>query len=297
MDQAAEPRLLSLRSATPQDWRLVIDALAPFMREKRVRLRLHTLKQRRKHLHLVVENLQDPHNVAVVLRTAEGLGVQHVHVIESLNDFQLPATEANAAGRGALGRSQDGAGAGRWLTVTKYSSSEEAAEALRALGLRIFVSDCPTGEADDEVAEGEAMPRELSSGTTAGEKEGMGWVVAKRGQPRVADPISSLNFGACFEGSGQGAALVFGNERRGVSRALVDGADASFYLPMSGFTQSFNIGVALAMSLTAAIGTGHFPTGTLTEDEVAERLGRWLLRDIKASRSLLLQAGLEFEDL
>ena len=31
-------------------------------------------------------------------------------------------------------------------------------------------------------------------------------------------------------------------------------------------------------------------------DEQAELLGRWLMRDIKAARGLLLQAGLEFED-
>ena len=34
----------------------------------------------------------------------------------------------------------------------------------------------------------------------------------------------------------------------------------------------------------------------MTEDERAEVLGRWLLRDLKAASSLLLQAGLEFED-
>ena len=36
--------------------------------------------------------------------------------------------------------------------------------------------------------------------------------------------------------------------------------------------------------------------GSMTEDERAEVLGRWLLRDLKAASSLLLQAGLEFED-
>ena len=39
-----------------------------------------------------------------------------------------------------------------------------------------------------------------------------------------------------------GAALVFGNERRGVSQVLSEAADGAFYLPMSGFTQSFNVG-------------------------------------------------------
>ena len=39
-----------------------------------------------------------------------------------------------------------------------------------------------------------------------------------------------------------------------------------------------------------------FPPGSLSHDEQAELLGRWLLRDIKAARGLLAQAGLEFED-
>ena len=42
---------------------------------------------------------------------------------------------------------------------------------------------------------------------------------------------------------GEVVALVFGNERRGVSPGLLEAADASFYLPMAGFTQSFNISV------------------------------------------------------
>ena len=50
------------------------------------------------------------------------------------------------------------------------------------------------------------------------------------------------------------------------------------------------------MSLGAAVATGRFPEGTLHEDEQAELLGRWLLRDIKAARGLLAQAGLSFED-
>ena len=48
-------------------------------------------------------------------------------------------------------------------------------------------------------------------------------------------------------------ALVFGNERRGVSddaRAL---ADACYALPMRGFVQSFNVSVAAAISLAKAV--------------------------------------------
>jgi hypothetical protein len=52
------------------------------------------------------------------------------------------------------------------------------------------------------------------------------------------------------------------------------------------------------MSLYAAIASGQFPEGSLTEEDRYELLGRWLLRDVKAARPLLLkEAGLEFADL
>ena len=104
---------------------------------------------------------------------------------------------------------------------------------------------------------------------------------------------------------------------------------------MSGLTQSFNIGVAVGISLATAVRTRRFPQvgsqhaprlvrtwrwgtrelgveqttssepsvsvcpcvqGSMPEASRAELLGRWLLRDIKGARTLLQQAGLEFED-
>lgn len=44
-------------------------------------------------------------------------------------------------------------------------------------------------------------------------------------------------------------ALVFGNERDGVSRAVLEASDARVILPMDGFAQSFNISVAAALML------------------------------------------------
>ena len=69
-----------------------------------------------------------------------------------------------------------------------------------------------------------------------------------------------------------------------------------FYLPMAGFTQSFNISVAAAMAMHAAIASGAFPDGSLTDDERTELLGRWLLRDVKAARPILRSRGVEFVD-
>jgi tRNA (guanosine-2'-O-)-methyltransferase len=48
-------------------------------------------------------------------------------------------------------------------------------------------------------------------------------------------------------------ALVFGNEHRGVSEAGLAAADERYAIPMRGFTRSFNVSVAAAVSLFRAV--------------------------------------------
>ena len=48
-------------------------------------------------------------------------------------------------------------------------------------------------------------------------------------------------------------ALVFGNESRGVSDEALAEADARFAIPMRGFSQSLNVSVAAAVSLSRAV--------------------------------------------
>jgi tRNA (guanosine-2'-O-)-methyltransferase len=45
-------------------------------------------------------------------------------------------------------------------------------------------------------------------------------------------------------------AIIFGNEKEGVSQATLKMADAHLYIPMRGFVQSFNISVAAAIVLS-----------------------------------------------
>lgn len=49
-------------------------------------------------------------------------------------------------------------------------------------------------------------------------------------------------------------ALVFGNERYGVSPDLIAAADGLFWIPMRGFTRSLNISAAVSATLSRAIG-------------------------------------------
>jgi tRNA (guanosine-2'-O-)-methyltransferase len=50
----------------------------------------------------------------------------------------------------------------------------------------------------------------------------------------------------------QKIALVFGNEKRGVSPEAEKSADETFYIPMRGMIQSLNVSVAAAVTLYEA---------------------------------------------
>jgi tRNA (guanosine-2'-O-)-methyltransferase len=72
------------------------------------------VKFRTRHLTVVLENVYHEHNASAVLRTCDCLGIQDVHVIESLNSF-APNPEV------ALGAS-------KWLTVHNYRSEPDSSD-------------------------------------------------------------------------------------------------------------------------------------------------------------------------
>ncbi len=73
-----------------------------------------------------------------------------------------------------------------------------------------------------------------------------------------AIPISEVDFT-------KPTALVFGNEAKGVSEAMIKEADQTCLLPMPGFAQSYNISVAAAMALFEA--RRAHPGGDLSKED------------------------------
>eukprot|EP00965_Chrysotila_dentata_P185694 6130475-Pleurochrysis_carterae.AAC.3 len=61
------------------------------MKESRYTRMEQVVMRRRDGVHLVLENLSDPLNCGAVMRTAEGLGVQHIHIVESARANTSPA--------------------------------------------------------------------------------------------------------------------------------------------------------------------------------------------------------------
>lgn len=98
-----------------------LDALITPQRRQRMQ---DVLAARTAHLAVVFEDVYHPHNASAVLRTAECLGLQDVHVVESVKLFR-PASD--------IAR-----GSARWLTITRWPAGIDAClERLRAQGYAI----------------------------------------------------------------------------------------------------------------------------------------------------------------
>lgn len=165
----------------------VIETLAPMLLEER-RSRLDAVIAERSYTVVpVLEGLYDRGNVSAVLRSAEALGFQAVHIVDSSPEFKA----ANRVTQGAE----------KWLDLHVWPDTPSCAAQLRERGYRILATHFED-----------------------------------------ARPIEDIPFDSP-------AAIVFGNERDGVSREMLDIADARVVIPMPGFSQSFNISVAAAIAL------------------------------------------------
>ena len=84
-------------------------------------------------------------------------------------------------------------------------------------------------------------------------------------------------------------ALCFGNELDGVTDELVSLSDETFKIPMYGFTQSFNLSVALALCMNTAARARRSHIGALTDLDDADRAALrdlWIRRACKNTRKI-----------
>jgi len=89
----------------------------------------------------------------------------------------------------------------------------------------------------------------------------------------------------------QPIAFVLGNEHSGVRPETLALTDGGFYVPMYGFSESFNVSVASALVLSHAVTRRRqfLPCahGTLPADRAAKLYDIWLQKSVKNSQRLL----------
>lgn len=299
--------------ATPEDWAIVSSVLAQFAAAERVDRLREVLSKRRAGLHIVLENLSNPYDVAAILRTAEGLGIHHVHCVEtkkkahsiafkqdgedSTNISLRRASQATTRTSGqrrvtkrALGNVA--MGASRWLTVRNYRNTAECYTALKndyASEVRIFASmPAPDYDLGNRISQ---LDRSTNLGTSGPPVKR--WRKALTARPldtclaELATAEDADASGATSSHPPGAIALVFGEDGK-LSRKALEHADESFHLPgVVGLTKSFSLSLTMAMSVYSVLSAGVAPEGTLSEAERTELMGRWLLRDVRAAEQIL----------
>jgi tRNA (guanosine-2'-O-)-methyltransferase len=115
--------------------------LAPLVTPARLRRIEEVLRARLASVTLVFEDLCDPHNVSAVLRTAEALGIQDVHLVERA---QRVRPDENIA-----------LGAERWLSLHRHDRLAACLGSLQARGFSVWGADVAAGARPLEEISGE----------------------------------------------------------------------------------------------------------------------------------------------
>lgn len=105
-----------------------------------------------------------------------------------------------------------------------------------------------------------------------------------KGYQIVATSPHENNFTAENLDLNKPVALVFGNEKDGISDFTKKNADAFITIPMFGFTESYNISVSAAISLYVLVNRVHkeIEGWNLTEDEKKIVKYKWMKKVIKS---------------
>lgn len=113
-----------------RDKRKLLDHLETMITENRKEKFSEILRNRTRHLTIVLEDIFQPHNASAVLRTCDCFGIQDVHIIENRNRYEVNPDVA--------------LGSSKWLSIRKYSrtgdNTEECLAGLREKGYRIVAT-------------------------------------------------------------------------------------------------------------------------------------------------------------
>jgi len=198
------------------------------LEERKERIQ-QVVEQRTRTLTVVLDKLEDTFNMAAVVRTCEGMGIQELHLISNPKAPFRPNDKVTQ-------------GCDKWIELYQYGDFAACRTHLKSRGFSLWASAL---------------------------------------QPAAQD-LFSMRFDSKV-------ALIFGNERGGVSDEAVAGADGLFWIPMQGFTRSLNISAAVSACLTRAVSwrIEHLGrAGDLTPQERQTLLGRFEVLSVKQRKRI-----------
>jgi tRNA (guanosine-2'-O-)-methyltransferase len=122
------PEAAELASAPPlpAEPARIVEVLGPLLTPERLARIETAVVGRTRSVVPVLEAVDDPRNVAAVLRSADAFGVQEVHIIERGQPF--------------LASRRVTQGAERWLDLIRHATPEACVASLRARGFQVYVA-------------------------------------------------------------------------------------------------------------------------------------------------------------
>jgi tRNA (guanosine-2'-O-)-methyltransferase len=166
----------------------LLDYLTSFLSDRRQKLFADVLAERTRHLSVLVEELYQPHNTNAVLRSCECFGIQDVHVIENVNEFDISTSISM--------------GSHKWLDIETHANSKSAIEKLKKKGYTI-VATCLTDDAIPPEDYDISKPTVLMFGS---EKSGLSQEAIDQADVKMKIPI--LGFTESFNVSVSAAILL-----------------------------------------------------------------------------------------
>lgn len=188
---------------------------AEYLTERRRERISRALSNRTRRITVLLEDIFDPLNGNAVLRTADGLGIQDIHIAENRHAFNV---NSKVSGRAAS-----------WLTISRYR-------------------DGFTGAKTDFRNKPEGVQPSTAQAFTALKNAGYTVIATS---PRTSTTLGTGGKSVSLRDLDitKKYAIALGSEHWGLSDWAIENADLSVALPMLGFTESYNISVTAAMIL------------------------------------------------
>jgi tRNA (guanosine-2'-O-)-methyltransferase len=166
------------------------------MKEERKNKIEQTALRRQGNITVILENIDDPHNVGAVLRSCDAVGIHEIYLLFTENSL---GQEAFTIGKRAS------AGARKWVDVHIFMDAEICFKEVKSKYNKVLST---------HLSEDAVSLHELD----------------------LTDSV----------------ALLFGNEKKGLSDLALSFSDGNFLIPMLGMSQSLNLSVACAVTLFEA---------------------------------------------
>lgn len=161
------------------------------------------MSRRQKTLAVVLENVDDPHNVGAILRSCDAFGVGEVHLLYTINK----------APKNRELRSKSAASAAKWLKITKWDSVSKLTAYLKKKKFKIAVTKL-TGSSIDPAQADLAAPVAIVIGN---EHDGVSDQLSKKADLNLVIPMQG--FVQSFNVSVAAALLLYEAFRQRASRA------------------------------------------------------------------------------